>query len=191
MTVSTPWGYTVDDLPPLVTAQELLTVAPNLSSTTAAINAVLGSVSEAVRDFCGWHVAPSLECTYTGHGEGNLLMLPAMGVISVESLTINGDEVTEFEWTAAGMVRLKCGRFPDSWRSVVCTYTAGFGAAAASQAVMQIALNALVAAPGVREEHAGQVGITYNSTGTGISGGVTLLERDRALLAPYRLVRAW
>ena len=186
----TPWGYTVSELPPLMTANELMVEAPNLSSTTDAIAQVLASASFAVRDWCGWHISPSLECVYTGHGEGRLLMLPAMGVTSVRSVTVDGEPV-EFEWTASGMVRLVNGTFPDRWRSVVVTYTAGFDDSAVSQAVAQIALNALTASPGVREEHAGQVGITYNATGSGVSGGVALLERDRAMLAPYRLIRAW
>ena len=188
--MNTNWGYTVEALPPIIGVQELRAIAPNLSATDARLSEVLNSVSAAVRDFCGWHVAPSLECTYTGHGEGPLLMLPAMGVTAVTSLKVLGEEVTGYEWTAAGMVRLR-GGFPCSWRSAVCTYTAGFSTTAVGQVVAQIALNALVASPGVREEHAGQVGITYNATGSGISGGVSILGRDRELLAPYKLARAW
>ena len=192
MIYQTNWGYTVPcGLPPLMTANQLLTVAPSLSSSTEAITAVLEGVSAAVRDWCGWHVAPNLECTLIGEGEGRLLMLPAMGVTSVDSLSINGQPAPPFQWTAAGMVRLNCAAFPMDWRSVECVYHAGFDSASVAQAVAQIALNALVAAPGVREEHAGQVGITYNQTGTGVSGGIALLERDKALLAPYRLARAW
>lgn len=192
MTYTTRWGYTVPcELPPLLTANQLLVIAPNLSSSTESITAVLEGVSSAVRDYCGWHIAPNLECDFIGNGEGRLLMLPAMGVTSVESLAINGKPAPVYQWTAAGMIRLNCASFPREWRSVECRYHAGFDSAAVQQAVAQIALNTLTAAPGVREEHAGQVGITYNATGSGISGGVTLLERDRSILAPYKLARAW
>ena len=88
------------------------------------------------------------------------------------------------------MVRLKSSAFPDEWRSVVCVYTAGFDAGSIGQVVAQIASNALAAAPGVANERAGNVSITYNQTGSGITGGVSLLPRDYAILAPYRLVRA-
>lgn len=186
----TNWSYEVEALPPIISVQELRAIAPTLSATDAQLQAVLDGVSAAVRDWCGWHVAPRLECTYTGQGEGRLLMLPAMGVSDVKSLKVRGEAVDGFEWTAAGMVRAD-RPFPDEWRSVVCVYEAGFDAAAVGQVAAQIAMNALTAAPGVREEHAGQVGITYNSTGSGISGGVSILGRDRDLLAPYRLARAW
>ena len=187
----TPWGYSVDDMQSLISVEQFRLLCPGLSSTDAQIQAVLDSVSAAIRDYCGWHVAPSLECTYIGDGEGHLLMLPAMGVTEVDSLTIDGDAATDYEWTAAGMVRLKKSTFPDKWRSVECVYTAGFTSAAIGQVVAQIASNAIVAAPGVANERVGDVSIAYNQTGTGITGGVSLLPRDYELLAPYKLARAW
>ena len=191
---ATPWGYEVDGtLAPLVSAAELRTIAPTLSSTDVQLTAALSGVSQAVRSWCGWHIGPSLRCTYTGRGDGTLLMLPSMGVTAVHSLEIGGEAVdpSDYSWDASGMVRLKSGVFPSEFRSVTCEYTAGFCTPDVRSAVSQIALNAITAAPGVREEHAGQVGITYNQTGAGISGGVSLLDRDLKLLAPYRLSRAW
>lgn len=185
----TPWGYEVEELSSIISVEEFRALCPGMSSTDAEVQAALDAVSSAVRDWCGWHVSPSLECSYMGNGEGRLLVLPAMGVTSVDSLFVNG-ESPEYEWTAAGMVRLKSGRFPDSWRSVECAYTAGFDSGAIGQVVAQIASNALAAAPGVANERAGNVSITYNQTGAGITGGVSLLPRDYSILAPYKLVRA-
>lgn len=175
----------------IITVEQFRAMYPGLSSTDAQIQAVLDAVSESVRTYCGWHVAPPMECEFTGEGEGRLLMLPAMGVSAVTSLEIEGQEVTDYEWTAAGMVRLKSGEFPDVWRSVNVEYTAGFIGADIAQVVAQIAANSLVAAPGVSSESAGNVSISYNKTGDGITGGVSLLARDYNLLAPYRLARAW
>ena len=190
MTVQTPWGYTVASLDSMISVAQFKALCPGLSSTDAQIQAVLDSVSSAIRDYCGWHVGPSLECAFTGDGEGRLLMLPGMGVTQVSSLEINGVTSTDYEWTAAGMVRLKNSVFPREWRSVECVYTAGFDAESIGQVVAQIASNALAAAPGVSSERAGNVSITYNQTGNGITGGVSLLPRDYAMLAPYRLARA-
>lgn len=190
MMIDTPWGYKVEELPAIMSVAEFRTLYPNFSSTDDAIETVLGAVSSAIRDACGWHVAPSLECYFIGEGEGNLLVLPAMGVVDVASLSIKGASA-QFEWRASGMVRLKSGHFPDSWRSVECNYTAGYSSASVAQVAAQIAANALVASPGVSDERAGGVSITYNKTGDGITGGVSLLQRDRAALAPYKLARAW
>lgn len=189
----TQWGYEVegDEIQSLMTVAEFRAIYPTMSSTDSQIQAVLDSVSAAVRDFCGWHVAPSLDCTYTGRGYGQLLMLPSMSVEAVNSLTVSGNEVTDYEWTDAGMVKLLGRCFPDRWRSVVCEYTAGVASASIAQVAAQIAANSLAAAPGVSSERAGDVSITYNATGSGITGGVSLLPRDYALLYPYRLARAW
>ena len=194
--IQTNWGYTVElaqgatSVPSIITVAEFKALCPGLSSTDTEIQAALDVVSAAIRDYCGWHVAPSLQCTFTGEGEGRLLVLPAMGVTAVSSLEVEGVSATEYEWTAAGMLRLVSSAFPDKWRSVECVYNAGFEAGAIGQVVAQIASNALAAAPGVANERAGNVSITYNQTGAGITGGVSLLPRDYALLAPYKLARA-
>lgn len=188
----TPWGYEVENLTSLVSVEEMRTLQPNLSSTDATLQAVLDGVSAAVRSYCEWHISPALTCTFTGNGEGNLLMLPSLHVSQVNSLVIDGVEVNpdDYWWTSAGMLCLKYGKFPYGWRNVVCEYVAGSNFAEVQQVVAQIASNALVASPGVREEHAGNVGITYNQTGSGISGGVSILPRDYDILAKYKLARA-
>lgn len=193
MAVQTPWGYTVENLPPLLTVQQFRALCPGFSATDAQVTAVIDAVSSAIRDYCGWHIAPSLECTFIGEGEGRLLMLPAMGVSEISSLTVGPNIVPQnfYEWTAAGMVRLRGWRFPTEWRSVECVYTAGFSSAVLGQIVSQIAANSMAAAPGVSSERAGNVSITYNQTGVNITGGVSLLERDTRALAPYKLARAW
>ena len=191
MAVQTQWHYSVDDLPPIMDVEEFRAINPDFSATDEQLRAVLEAVSASIRAYCGWHVAPVIDCTYTGRGEGRLLMLPAMGVHGVESLTVGGVESTDYSWDDYGMVMLNSGTFPRAFRSTVCTYSAGIESAELAQVVSQIVSNALVAAPGVSSESAGNVSISYNKTGDGITGGVTLLPRDMALLAPYKLVRAW
>lgn len=198
--ISTPWGYDIDaeQLEPIIDADQFAVITGGaFSASPERVTAVLNGVSSAIRDYCGWHVAPSLPCIFRGNGEGRLMMLPAMGVSDVEAVCIMDGEVTgeilpenQYQWTAAGMVRLTFGRFPDTWRGVLCEYTAGFNSASLGVVVAQIAGNALAASPGVSDERAGGVSISYNRTGEGITGGVSLLPRDVALLAPYRLTRA-
>ena len=68
MAISTPWGYDVQELPPILEVGQLRTLMPALSSTDETLEAVLANVSAAVRDWCGWHVSPSLDCTLVGNG---------------------------------------------------------------------------------------------------------------------------
>ena len=186
----TDWGYSVDELQPILSVDDFRLLCPGLSSTDGQLAAVLDAVGASIRNYCGWHVSPVLECTFVGEGEGDLLFLPAMGVKDVKSLTIDGTSRDVYEWKHTGIVRVD-NRFPDKFRSVECVYDAGFSSASIGQVVAQIASNAIVAAPGVANERVGDVSIAYNQTGTGITGGVSLLPRDYELLAPYKLARAW
>lgn len=193
---NTPWGYEIDgELPPLIDTAEFSTITGGVfSSSSERVAVMLQAVSAAIRDYCGWHIAPALPCSYLGNADGHLLVLPAMGVTDVSAVSVErGGEfvpLDNYEWTSAGMVRLRCGVFPDTWRGVRCEYVAGFDSASLGVVVAQIAGNALAASPGVADERAGNVSITYNRTGDGVTGGVSLLPRDMALLAPYRLARA-
>ena len=188
----TNWGYEITDkLPPIINATEFDQLTGGvMSATTEQKTAMLEAVSSAIRDYCGWHVGPMLECDWVGEGEGRLVILPALNVTSINTLEIDGTPV-DFEYKTQGLVRLKRGAFPDSWQSVRCVYKAGYTVETLGEIVAQIASNALVAAPGIAEEHVGSVGATYNRTGDGITGGVSILPRDLALLTPYKLVRAW
>lgn len=187
----TDWGYSVDGLSQIVTVEEYRELCPGLSSTDLQLGMALNAISAAIRNHCGWHVAPVFDCEFIGEGEGRTLVLPSMSVQSVDSLEVCDEPVEEYEWTPSGMVRLKSGAFPDAWRSVKCTYKAGYSTDAIAQVVMQIASNALTASPGVVSERVGDVSVTYNQTGVGITGGVSLLPRDIEMLAPYKLARAW
>ena len=189
-----PWGYDRADgkeFPSIITpAQFAVLTQGRMSSTTEQVQDMLDAVSDAVRGFCGWHLAPALECAWVGDAPDGICQLPAMGV-TVTSVEVGGAALdpSAYEWSESGLVRLPC-RAP-RWRSVRVEFTAGYdgGTGAIGAAVAQVAANALAASPGVREEHAGQVGISYNQTDNGVSGGLRLLESDRALLDPWRVRR--
>lgn len=186
---NTPWNYFVDsEIKPLISVEEFdLLTTNSFSSKDDEKLAKINGVSAAIRNYCGWHISPVMQCTYIGEGQGRILVLPAMAVRSVESLTVLGNQ-RDYEWRQSGLVRLKSGVFPDEWQSVVCEYEAGIeNDSSLSEIVAQIVSNALAAAPGIAEEHAGGVGATYNKTGDGITGGVSLLDRDKEQLSMYRL----
>lgn len=190
------YGYRLADcgpLPSIITPSQFAAITGGrMSSTTEQVQAMLDAVSAAVRAYCGWHIAPELECEWTGEAPNGYASLPVMGVEAIEAVTVNGEEIPEgrYEWSASGELRL-CGCIcAQRWRSLTVRFIAGYEDASAIGAVVaQIAANAMAAAPGVREEHAGSVGISYNQTASGVSGGVALLDRDRLLLDPWRIAR--
>lgn len=191
----TRWGYSVGlsgsdaKLPPIIDEDRFSIITDGvLSSEPYRIRMVLDGVSQAVRDWCGWHVAPVLDCKWVGQGEGGLLLLPCAAVRSVSSLKISGAPQEVFEWLPSGLVRLKGTSFPNAWRSVECDFAAGNDAAdSIGMVVAQIAANQLAATAGIRGERIGSASIDYNQTEDGVSGGVRLLSSDLKLLAPYRI----
>ncbi len=198
--IRTPWGYEVDAdrLPPIIGPEELSEYTQGAFGP-ATIGAVttLGAVSAAVRSACGWHVAPVLTCVERAEGPGRVLSLRTLALESVESVAESGRDLTagEYEASRAGSLRRCCWRqWPDAYGSVVVRYRSGFDPDAVpdlAAVVAQIAANALAAPAGVRSEQAGDVSITYNTTASGVSGGVRLLDSDLAMLAPYMIDGTW
>lgn len=194
--IRTRWGYSVDadELPPIIGVDDFIAMTGDaFDPSDPRIEPTLDAASSAIRNACGWHVAPSLSCECDVSADGTAFALPAMGVTSVESIEIGGATVdpSKYEWCDDGMVRsTPYNRWPHGWRSIHVAFVAGFDADATADLaaiVAQVASNNLAAAPGVRREQAGGVSIDYNSNGSGGSGGISLLERDRALLAPYKM----
>lgn len=187
----TPWGYdVVGTLPSLMTVEEFNTITGGImSSSTAQIEATLAAVSAAIRTYCGWHIAPNIECTWQGDADGKLVELPGMGVSTVHSVTIAG-EPAGYTWRKSGLIRLDSPVIDDWGQLVEIVYNAGFETSVVSSVVSQIAVNALVAPAGVMREQAGDIAITYNQTAVGVTGGIRLLSSDKLLLDPYKLP-AW
>lgn len=198
--VLTPWGYDVDAdaVPPIISPDELSAyTAGRFGADTVGVASVLAAVSAAVRNACGWHVAPVLPVVEATQGPGRTLALRTLLLSSVTSVTEDGEELGEGQWEASrnGMLRRLCWRsWPAGYGSVVVSYESGIPLEMApdlAAVVAQMASNALAAPAGVRAEQAGDVSVTYNTTATGVSGGIRLLDSDLAMLAPYALEGTW
>lgn len=194
----TPWGYMSENVPDIITPQDVEdTTCGRIKADDPRLASTIASVSAAIRDYCRWHVSPSLECEWVGDSHGDVIILPARIVTAVSSVIdnvtiageVSGDTVDAswYRWYPDGRVYISPRRCRHGIVGV--TYTAGIDASSTSlvSIASQIAANALVATAGVQREQAGQVSITYNAVASGVSGGIALLERDRMLLEPYRL----
>ena len=196
--VMTPWGYSIatDDgkLPPLITPKQLEdATGGRFGASTKGVDSVLAGVSAAIRDACGWHVSPMLECSERTQGPGRVIALRTLMMPEVVSVTENGRELSggEYEFDMRGMIRRACfSQWPGAWGSVVVRYMSGIDpdmAPALVTIAAQVASNCLAAPAGVSSEQAGSVSISYNQTASGVSGGVRLLDSDLAMLRIYML----
>lgn len=198
--VLTPWGYDVDvdEVPPIITPAELSSyTAGRFGEGTVGVASVLAAVSAAVRNACGWHVAPTLPVVEATQGPGRAIALRTLLCAQVTSVAEGGTELGEGQWECSrnGVLRRLCWReWPAGFGSVVVSYQSGLPLVMApdlAAVVAQMASNALAAPAGVRAEQAGDVSVTYNTTASGVSGGIRLLDSDLAMLAPYALEGTW
>lgn len=147
---------------------------------------LLDHATAAVRDYCGWHVTPSITETVTVNAVGQTLFLPSLNVTAVTAVVVNGVTVdaTSYEWAAAGMVWSPTWwgfRSPQRFRNATVTFTHGFASApAVASVVLARASRFQNNDRNATRLQAGPFGESYES-----GGGFTADER--AILDRFRL----
>lgn len=67
----------------------------------------------AIRGYCGWHIAPSMELSgKVGSAGGKIIRIPALNVTEVTKLALTDgtDLLDGAQWNAAGLVELAARR---------------------------------------------------------------------------------
>lgn len=179
---------------PFATPAELSAYSKgSISPTDERSPLLLAGASEAIRRYVGWNVAPAEDQTVTLDGGGSVLYLPSLQVNSISSITVDGTlyEPTDYEWSrVTGNVRRKYGPiWPDIWGGVVVTFNSGYTDVPKDlkAIVLQVASIAMSSPTGATREQAGAISMQWATTAPGVAGGLSLLQRDLAILAAYKL----
>lgn len=81
------------------------------------------SAEAAVRKYCGWHIAPSVDVADGRYpvGERGLIVLPSLHVTAVRSVTVCGKELdrSDYSWDESGVIH----RLTTAWP----VFSAGMG----------------------------------------------------------------
>lgn len=181
-------------LPPLVTAEEFATwTGGKVPANDPRLEPLLAGASAGIRRWCGWHIAPVLEETLTGDGPGGrLLLLPTgrlLEVVSVDNAGVSVDP-DAVDKSRSGMVELRGGAWSSRLGSVTVRVRHGYDLADVGdvgQIIKQVTANALASPMGATREQAGQVSISWATTAPGVSGGLSLLQRDLDLLTAFQI----
>lgn len=188
----TPWGYEVDELPDLITVSDFNAATNNRYAGDARIEPAIASASAAIRAWCGWHVAPVLDCSITLDGEAGDIWLPTNALASVTSAKVGGEDVTVTGSNRRGRVRLAhktCGL-----GNVAIDYVAGYDVAACPDllgvVVQRVMASVAMTTYGVSQETAGGVSISYSGSALSDLGSAFLPDSVKAALSTYRLVRS-
>ena len=105
-----------------------LTAFQALVAGTGLEEARLAGIVQEIRDYCGWHIAPAIDETFTVDGSGGTVQqLPTLRLNSVAEVTENGTvlEDTVYEWSADGSLR-RCGYWTNRFRGVVAEVNHGY-----------------------------------------------------------------
>ena len=188
----TPWGYEVDELPDLITVSDFNAATNNRYAGDARIEPAIASASAAIRAWCGWHVAPVLDCSITLDGEAGDIWLPTNALASVTSAKVGGEDVTVTGSNRRGRVRLEhktCGL-----GNVAIDYVAGYDVAVCPDlmgvVVQRVMASVAMTTYGVSQETAGGVSISYSGSALSDLGSAFLPDSVKAALSTYRLVRS-
>lgn len=185
------WGYEVDTLPDLLTQEEFNAITGDAFADNESVPYALAAVSEAIRNYCGWHVSPNLTCTMKTTASGRFVYVPTLLLTDVETITDGDTELTDgdFEYSHLGIIRRCCFKqFNQGFDAIKVVFKSGIDDDANLKNICaQIVANAIAAPAGVAREQAGDVEIRYNQLDDGLSGGISLMPRDMMLLGHYKL----
>ena len=200
MSLLTRWGYaltTENSLPDLLTAEEYNAITGNRFSGDVRIAPAIKAASQAIRNYCSWHVAPSLACKLTTSvydkrvtrvQDGVQIQLPAMFVSSITSIKVGGEDKSIYILDSNGMLLvMDVDRFAEPTTPIEVEYIAGIEDDAIKDLVASQVNHSVAQSYGVTSEASGGVSVTYNNAWAGGGQASYLNEYAREILAPYRL----
>jgi hypothetical protein len=89
----------------------------------------LSAIIRDIRDYCGWHIAPTMDATITVDGSNaKVFQLPTLRLNSVTSVTENGTELVDdadYRWSADGSL-IRAHRWTGRYRGVVAVVNHGY-----------------------------------------------------------------
>lgn len=188
----TAWGYDVNELPPLLSLEKFHSMTGGVYMGNDRTESALLAASQAVRNYCGWHICPPMECEAYPIGGAKVTELPAGYVSEIKSVVENGKELTggQYEWRRDGLMR-RCQFtiWSSGWDSIEVDYIAGYDIEAVpdlAEAVRAITESVLAVSAGVTSESADGVSISYSSSASSIAAALT--SSQKAALAAYKVV---
>lgn len=150
----------------LVTPQQLAAYPRTPAGVdTDAAQPLLDAASEAVRDYCGWHIAPIVTETVTADGSGGEIQgLPTLMLLDLITVSSDGTALTvaDVEWSANGSMR-QCW-WTAKFRGVVAEIEHGYAdtPAVIVALICEMVLRGAVIPVGVTREQSGGESVTWS-----------------------------
>lgn len=145
----------------------------------------------AVRRYCGWHVAPSIsEILRVDSYGGRILHLPSKHVLEIDKIEVRGIDWTDrVEWSEAGTLQLRSGRWPDAPGAVQVELTHGYepdDVPEVAALILGVAKRARTQPGVIASQSVNGSSVSYQTAG-GAPLSVPLLNIEKEMLDPYRV----
>lgn len=186
-------GPVVTSAPAFVTLEvvEALTNGEVLADDERTQLLVAGAVA-GIRRYCRWHIAPiiadTLEVAVPFGGVRLDALLPTHQLRKVLEVRVDGRVIEQPAWTRDGHVW--AGYLGAGSHVIHADVHHGYRADEVADLVAIVAQVVAIAQSsptGATREQAGALSVSWATTAPGVSGGLTLLDRDMALLDAYRI----
>lgn len=198
----TNWGYIlteVDSLEDMLTDEEFNDFTAGKYCNDSRIEGDIRAASSAIRNYCGWHIYPSLDCKLnttfldrrvTRVGGNVLIQLPTRYVTEIESVKINGTDYSTFVSEPNGILKVYNVGYCAEYTPVEVEYVAGLPDTmmdGIKELISHRVTHALASSNGVQSETAGGVSISYSANWINSARATALADDNKEVLAPYRV----
>lgn len=207
--IQTSWGYTLldaDDMPEILTQEEFNSMTANKYALDSRVLSAIKSVTAAVRNYCGWHIAGSQRCELvlnvqnlhiTRKYSDMIIQLPYRFVSDVEKVIFNatkeddewvGDEY-DFDFTYNGKLTVYDAEVCSRKSKVVIIATVGLNDTDAIKGLIASKVGHMLSGTfGVQSESAGGLSISYSTSFVNGAKPNSLMTDDKELLNSYKIV---
>lgn len=209
--MNTIWGYnltTATSLTDFITTTEFNTYTANKFTGDVRISPNIKSASNAIRNYCGWHIYPNLECEMVYRvfdlrdsfiGPDLLIQLPSTYVTGVKLVLLNahfeddeweGDSTTDFDLEQSGLLRLYSVSGIDKRSRIRIVFDSGLGDPqmdVLKELTAHRVTHAVSSSYGVMSESAGGVSVSYSAVWTGNTRSTALPDDNKEVLNTYKV----
>ena len=205
MSLITNWGYSLyddDSFGAILTVADFNLITAGKYTSDTRVPALIDAATSAVRNYCGWHISPSLVCSFSDmllYGNGRIkqvnndlvIQLPATMVSEIQAVYIDQTEFERYVLDNNGLVHLiNLAHVASRISRITVVYTAGVSAemmAGVRELIASRVVHGLSGTAGVASETAGGVSISYANAWVMGGGAGQLTSLDAETLKPYRL----
>lgn len=209
--INTYWGYsltTATSLTDFLTESEFNTFTANKFTGDVRIEPNIKSASNAIRNYCGWHIYPNLECEMVFRvfdlrdsfiGCDLLIQLPSTYVTGIKSILLNakkeddewaGDSTTDFDIEKSGLLRIYSVLGIDRRSRIRIVFDSGLDSSqmdVIKELTAHRVTHAVSSSYGVMSESAGGVSVSYSSVWAGNTRSTALPDDNKEVLNAYKV----